>query len=821
MKTTVQKWLDRLEQAEKAKGMEEWNQRCKVIKRKYLYEGSQSVRTRKYQLLWSNQEQLRSAIYSKSPKGVVNRRYYDPDPVARTASQILERSINFSLDTGDYHTTFKRVRDDFLLYGRGIARVYYEPTYNTSNDETEDIANAENVPGDKAEGDGHSVEVGSGGGSEYSGSPGPAAGARLLGNRPDDDHIGAQPDLEFENVRIRFVHRQDFLHEPSRIWEEVGWVAFRAFMTKKELAKRFKDAGEDVIEQLQPGNERDEASSEDSAEYSDRELSDEKVAIWECWDKKENKVCWIAKGCSDVLEEGPAYLELDGFFPCPAPAFGTLTNDSLIPVPDYVFYQDQADEIDQLTARIGALGDALKLVGFYPGGPSGEGTPEIERAFTSGFENRMIAVQSWAAFKDSGGGSAPVIFLPVDQVAKIIEACVKLRQQIVEDVYQIVGISDIMRGATDPNETAQAQQMKAQFGGVRMRDRQAELARFCADVCKLTGQIIAVHCSSQTIQKMTNIDLPSKAQIQQIIMQQMMQYRQQIAPMVQQYQQQVTSAQQNQGQQQQGQPQINSNQPPQPGAGIPAPPQIPPPPQFKPPPTEEDVFGLLKDNVLRLFRIDVEAESTVSADESKEKQDRTSLIEAATKFMQGWGPMVQQQPMLAPLAGKLLEFGVRAFRVGRELEEIIEETVEKFNDQAQQGGAQKPDPKAQAEMIKLQGLQVKAAAEIQKAQIEAQKAQFDAQAKMMQIQAKAQADERKTMMDVQKSQTDHQNKVVQIGAQALADHHARQHEVGMQQAQAGHQAALDHHARAHQASIDEQQSKQQMKQQAAQGDDNG
>ena len=35
-----------------------------------------------------------------------------------------------------------------------------------------------------------------------------------------------------------------------------------------------------------------------------------------------------------------------------------------------------------------------------------------------------------------------------------------LRKQVIEDIYQIMGLSDIMRGATDPRETLGAQQLK-------------------------------------------------------------------------------------------------------------------------------------------------------------------------------------------------------------------------------------------------------------------------------------------------------------------------------------------------------------------------
>ena len=814
---SVEKWFDLFERADKASGAQEWDTRCKRIKKKYLYEGSSTARHRRYQLLWSNIQQLSSAIYSKTPKAVVKRRFNDKDPVGRVASNILERAINFSLDTGDFHAVFKKVRDDFLLYGRGVARVYYEPTYSRSNDTEEDFEEATGTrtaggTGTYAKGaGGYASESddyptgGAGGADEAISSPGKAA----IGGSEEPSETDDEQELKFENVKLAFVHRTDFKHDPARTFQEVNWVAFRAFMTKKEMRER-KSFNQEVVAQVEVHNEKDERSLDDYSPRAGEQYEDSEgtVAVWEVWDRKNNSVCWIARGSQEVLEEGEPYLNLDGFFPCPIPAYGTITNDSLTPVPDYTFYQDQADEIDQLTARIGALTDALKLVGFYPGGPSGEGSPEIERAFRPGFENKLIAVQSWASFKESGGGSAPVIFLPVEQVGKIIEGCVKLRQQIVEDVYQIVGLSDIMRGATDPQETAQAQQMKAQFGGVRLRDRQAELARFCADICKLAGQIISVHCQPSTVMKMTNTQLPNKQDVQQMAMQQMLQYRQQIAPMVAQYQQQASQGAMAGGQQGPVNPAQQGKQGPPPG-NVPAPPQIPPPPVMTIPPTEEEVFGLLKDNVLRLFRIDIEADSTIIGDESQEKQDRTNLIEAMTKFVGAWEPIILQAPPMAKLAGALMKFGIRAFRVGRELEEVVEETADQLEKvQAPAGGK---DPKAQAEMIKLQGMQVKAQAELQKAQMDAQTSVMEANAKFATEQMKAENDRQKATASLMSDAAAHQSNIVEMRTQAGLDAGARTHQAALDAAGGLMQAGVQTHARDHQAMIDQQAAQQQNK----------
>ena len=247
-----------------------------------------------------------------------------------------------------------------------------------------------------------------------------------------------------------------------------------------------------------------------------------KATIWEFWDKEAQKVCWIAKGYPTVLESGEPYLKLTGFFPCPKPAFGTITTDSLAPIPDYVYYQDQAEEIDVLTARIGALQQALKLVGFYPGGPQGEGSPEIERALTPGFENKMIAVKSWAAFTEGSGSKAPIVWLPIENVIVILKSCIELRKQLIEDIYQIIGISDIMRGDGEKDETATAQSIKAQFGSTRIRERQQELARFSRDITRMLAEIICTTFEPDTLLKMANMKLPTEQELFMMRQQQML-----------------------------------------------------------------------------------------------------------------------------------------------------------------------------------------------------------------------------------------------------------------------------------------------------------
>ena len=494
-------YLDLIESAQRAPEMHEWNERCKKIRKKYRYESSQTNKTRKYQILWSNMEVMKPAVMAKPPLPVVQRRYRDADAVGREACDLLERACRFQVESNDFYSRLEQVRDDFLLYGRGIARLYYEPVTVTVEDEDDvdglDTASMMGLDSETAEEKQEANEAGN----------------------PNEV-------LDFEHVKLRYVQREDFVCQAARTWDEVQWVAFRAYLSKDDLTERF---GKEIAENI-PLDAQPDMQSSDRMNNNFVSTVMSKATIWEFWNKETQKVCWIAKGYSEVLEHGAPYLKLDGFFPCPKPAFATLTTDSLAPVPDYVYYQDQAEEIDTLTARIGALQQALKLVGFYPAGPQGEGAPEIERAMAPGFENKLIAVKSWDNFT-KGGGNAPVVWLPVDQVGNLLKGCVELRQQLIQDIYQIVGISDIMRGDANAAETATAQSIKAQYGSIRIRERQQELARFSRDIVRMLAEIICTQFQPETLLKMTNMSLPTEAELQQ---QQMMAQQQALMAQAQQ-----------------------------------------------------------------------------------------------------------------------------------------------------------------------------------------------------------------------------------------------------------------------------------------------
>jgi hypothetical protein len=557
-----------------------------------------------------------------------------------------------------------------------------------------------------------------------------------------------ETDDGVESVCIEHKDRKDFLHEPARKWAEVGWVAAAAYLSKRKMKKRFsKKSGkayQDATYTVQK-DDKENGAADNRA----------KAKVWEIWSKDENKVVWVTEGCDALLDEGEPHLKLEGFFPCPKPAYGTLQRRSLVPVPDIVYYRDQLEEVNQLTARIHALADALKVRGFYPAGASDIGDA-VEAAVKSNDDRRvLIPVSNWAAFGSTGGD--PIIWLPIDQIAQVVTSLVELRKQLINDVYEIVGLSDIMRGSTEASETATAQQLKSQYGSVRIRDKQAELVRIARDLARIAAEIMAENFSKKTLLDMSQLQIPSNEEIakqiegiQKQAVQQFQQQLQQAKSNPQLMQQAQSNPEQAQQVIQQAQQQIQQQ----------AQAQIE---KVKETVTIEQVMDLLHDQKLRPFVLDIETDSTIQPDEDAEKQRRTEFVAAIGQFMQEFGPVIQAQPKAAPFVAELLKFAAAPYRAGRDLENAIEEFAEQISQTANQ--QQQPSPEAEA-----------AKAQAEATQAQAQAKQQESQAKIAQMAAETQhatelhqANMQVKAVEVQGKQAEAQARLEQI---ANDDHRA-------------------------------------------------
>jgi len=227
--------------------------------------------------------------------------------------------------------------------------------------------------------------------------------------------------------------------------------------------------------------------------------------IYEVWDKEEKCVYWISKSMGKILDKREDPLQLEEFFPCPEPMFSTLTNETLVPVPDFTLYQDQANELDTLSDRIKGLVDAMKVRGFYDAANA-----DLGRLFTEGDNNTLIPVKNYAAFAEKGGLGGAVEFVDLTPIANALNMAYQAMGQVKQQIYDITGISDIIRGASVASETATAQQIKGQYATLRLKTYQDEVARFASQILKIKAQIICQHFQPETIMKIGGAELLSQ-----------------------------------------------------------------------------------------------------------------------------------------------------------------------------------------------------------------------------------------------------------------------------------------------------------------------
>ena len=601
-----------------------WEARADRIVKKYKddsrYDRNPNAR---FNILWSNVQTIQPAIFARLPRPDVSRRFRDNDPIGRVASMMLERALEFEIEHyGDYKSAMNNAVLDRLLGGRGVSWVRYEPHIvgeeagepDDGFQVTEDSDEAETMEGVENE-------------------------------NPER--------IEYECCPVDYVHWKEFGHSPgARTWEEVTAVWRKVYMTRPALVERFgEELGYKIPLDTKPADDKNSYKPEDG-QYE--------AVIYEIWDKETGDALWISKSLGKILDTVADPLQLENFFPCPKPLYSTLTTDSLEPIPDFVIYQDQARELDVLCDRIDGLINALKVRGVYDASAT-----ELQRLFSEGENNTMIPVHNWMAFAEKQGMKGAIDLVDLAPFASALMSCYQAMEQVKGQIYELMGIADIQRGQTDPNETLGAQIIKSNNAAGRLKTMQHSVVDFATSLLSIKAQIICNHFTDETLVQISGA-MQLSPQDQQLIPQ---------------------------------------------------------------------AIELLRNQAAKNFRIEVTSDSMIYQDEQQEKADRTAFLAAVGGFLQQTLPMLQAQPELAPMAMEMLKFGVTAFKAGKQLEGIIDQTADELRTQAEQmKGQPKPPP------------------------VEIQKAQMDSQAKMQQMQMQAQLEQQKmqAQMQLEKAKQEYQ-----------------------------------------------------------------
>jgi hypothetical protein len=185
-------------------------------------------------------------------------------------------------------------------------------------------------------------------------------------------------------------------------------------------------------------------------------------------------------------------------------------------------------------------------------------------------------------------------------------------------------------------------------------------------------------------------------------------------------------------------------------------------------------LALLRNESAKNFRVEVTSDSMIFQDEQQEKADRLEFLSAMSGFLSQAVPAAQMTPELTPMLVEMLKFGVTAFKAGKGLEGMIDETADKFREQAKAAEGQPKPPSPEVQKLQMQ------------AQMEQTKMQAQAQAKQAEMQMQLQMEQQKMQMqmELEKAKQEYQAQENQLKFQLEEQRNTMDREMQMQSEQA-------------------------------------
>lgn len=631
-----------------------------------------------FNILFANVETIVPAVINSSPVPDIRRRFNDPDPAARVLADVMERAISVQIDDSRLQVELEAAAQDAFLAGRGIVRIKFKS----------DIVSAEP---DKAD-----IEDAADAATEPGGEPAPSDpsedgeyASEMEGDGPLEE--AAAERLENERIGFEAVSWRDYRHGPAKRWEDRPWDAFRFVVCKDDADTDF-DGG--MI-----------GSQFDEQELNSWSKSEDDVCGWEIWDKKRHKVIFVSDQ-GTVLKMIDDPLGLPAFFPIPTPMQPIEVTGRLKPVNPFAIYRKLADQLDNISKRIDVLTKAMKVRGWYSG--DAEGLKDV----LSLEDNEFAPVTNAEIWASSAGGLAgAVVFWPVEKFIVALRELYTARDQTKQAIYEITGISDIVRGASMASETATAQNIKSQWGSLRIQKMQRMMERCARDLFVMMSDIIPSRFTPQTLEQITGIPL------------------------------------------------------------LPVPGDSADQVQLK-----MKVLDLMKRRLAAFYRIDVESDSTIRADLTRQKAEVSQFLQGASAYFAAVAPLVQQGALPADAAVEIFASTSRMFNLGKSVEDTLEKMVTdakakadavRAQQKSQEGQPQQPSPEqvdAQAKMETAKAEEQRRSTEfnakmqtaMEQGRVESQKAQIDLAIRLL--------DQELKKLDIQIKQADLALKQQQVAA---------------------------------------------------------
>lgn len=666
---------------------------------------------RRLNVWWYCVNTLLPAFYSSTPKAEVNLRKRAGGIPFELGSVVIERNTQYSMDT---HFDFDKVGYNsalqFLLTGQAVLWTRYIPKFEKVFQE---IAIIRDPSGALMTADGQPFDGEIGEAQE--------AGGIIITSVEVEQKVS-------EKAVIEVVQYNDYRCSDARNESEIEWQARRAFLDRYQVEERF---GIEIADKLNYDSFPEVAKRD--AMRKDEKLEG-KAEVWEIWCETTNKVYWLQTNYEKIIiEESEPPIKFERFYPCSVIRQST-DPDSVIPVSDYSHVKDQILEVERLTTRIHALTQAVRANFAYD---SAMGLT-LQQLFEDDLKG--LPVDNWPSNRGRGGLQGSIEFLPIEQFVNVLNTLQQSRQAALQQLYETLKVSDLLRGTSEQYKSATANRLENQWSSMGLIVRQNQFTKFVSDAIMNLGTIICEQFDEELILDVGDADrlisetlLPPPPAPMGL-------------PMPE------------------GAPELPyGGEPVEEPEGMPEMPegmeaQIPGNPEAEIEKIEAEIIEILRDPKKRCYRIQIASDSMVAIDQQQQQAEGTALIQTAGAFFDQMRGLVDQYPPLAEFSISLFQNMIKRFKGGKELDGIFTKALQQIGEiaKAKEEAAKQPPP-PDPTMLEVQGrlqiAQIEAQARLQTAQIEAQDRQVKNQIEVQNQQLKAQRDQLDAQLAIQKQQS--------------------------------------------------------------------
>ena len=292
-------------------------------------------------------------------------------------------------------------------------------------------------------------------------------------------------------VNVDHVSWNRFTYDIGKDWAECDWISYDHYMSVEEIKKEFDvDIDKANIETNQ--DDRDKAN---------------KIHVLEIWDKKTRQIIEVATCREKPLRVKKDTLNLEHFFTCTKPMISNMRTDKFTAYPDFMMIEPQLNAINMIDGRITELVKTIKDGGFYD-----QEFSELSK-LANAKDGTLIPVADLMR-KTEGLTNLDSVIVKLDNVgtANVVAILEDQKEKKKNEIYEITGLSDIIRGTTKASETATAQSIKSQYANVRLQDKINTVNGMLREVMRLFSEIISEHFEPEILKLMTGIEVTPEMQ---------------------------------------------------------------------------------------------------------------------------------------------------------------------------------------------------------------------------------------------------------------------------------------------------------------------